>query len=92
MFGPDNLIQIEACFRSWIAAVSVWTEGQVVALDCKALRRYHDGTRDKAAIHMFSAWATHYGLVLDRSGATTRPTRPPLYPLFCACHTWKAAS
>jgi len=56
----------EACFRSWIAAVFEQTAGQVVALDGKTLRRSHDGSRDKAAIHMVSAWATHNALVLGQ--------------------------
>jgi predicted transposase YbfD/YdcC len=66
VFALLNPKQFEACFRSWIAAVFGRTEGQVVALDGKALRRSHDRTRDKAAIYMVSAWATHNGLVLGQ--------------------------
>lgn len=58
--------QLEACFRSWIAAVFAPSEGQVVAVDGKALRRSHDSSCGKAAIHMISAWATCDELVLGQ--------------------------
>jgi predicted transposase YbfD/YdcC len=58
--------QFERCFRSWMAAVFTRTEGQVVALDGKTLRRSHDAPHGKAAIHMVSAWATQNELVLGQ--------------------------
>jgi len=42
------------------------TEGQVVAVDGKTLRRSHDRTLGKAAIQMVSAWATANRLVLGQ--------------------------
>ncbi len=45
------------CFSSWIAAVSEVTEGSVVAIDGKTLRRSFDKSSEKAVIHMVSAWA-----------------------------------
>lgn len=58
--------QFQACFRSWIAAAFAPSEGQVVAVDGKALRRSHDGVCGKAAIHMISAWAARDELVLGQ--------------------------
>ena len=49
--------QFQSGFISWIEAVSALTQGQVVAIDGKRLRRSHDGRLGKAAIHMVSAWA-----------------------------------
>ena len=43
---------------SWITALYEITEGQVVAIDGKTLRRSFDKATGKAAIHMVSAWAT----------------------------------
>jgi predicted transposase YbfD/YdcC len=43
---------------SWITALHELTDGQVVAIDGKALRRSFDAATSKSAIHMVSAWAT----------------------------------
>jgi hypothetical protein len=40
------------------------TEGEVVAIDGKTLLNSYDKGKDKAAIHMISAWATNVRLVL----------------------------
>jgi predicted transposase YbfD/YdcC len=58
--------QFQRCFREWIAAVEEKTEGEVVALDGKQLRRSHDRAKGKKAIYMVSAWATENGLVLGQ--------------------------
>lgn len=56
----------QACFLRWIQAVAQGTEGQVVAIDGKTLRRSYDRRSAKAAIHMVSAWATHNRGVLGQ--------------------------
>lgn len=58
--------QFQACFLSWVQAVMTVTNGQVVAIDGKTLRRSHDKRLGKAAIHMVSAWATTNRLVLGQ--------------------------
>jgi predicted transposase YbfD/YdcC len=50
--------EFEKCLLSWITALHEITDGQVVAIDGKTLRRSFDATSSKAAIHMVSAWAT----------------------------------
>jgi predicted transposase YbfD/YdcC len=50
--------EFEKCFLSWITALQDITDGQVVAIDGKTLRRSFDTASGKAAIHMVSAWAT----------------------------------
>jgi hypothetical protein len=66
--------QFQAAFLSWVQAVS---EGQVVAIDGKQLRRSHDQQLGKAAIDGVSAWATTNHLMLaqrtvdDKSNAIT---------------------
>lgn len=54
------------CFMAWVKAVSEVTEGEVVAIDGKTLRRSFDRASSKAAIHMVSAWASKNGLVLGQ--------------------------
>ena len=50
--------EFEQCLLSWITALHEITDGQVVAIDGKTLRRSFDKATGKAAIHMVSAWAT----------------------------------
>jgi len=57
---------LQACFLNWIQAVAQVTQGQVVAIDGKTLRRSYDRRSAKAAIHMVSAWATHNRVVLGQ--------------------------
>jgi predicted transposase YbfD/YdcC len=58
--------QFQTCFLSWMGAISTQTEGEIVALDGKQLRRSHDKNSGKSAIHMVSAWATSNRLVLGQ--------------------------
>jgi predicted transposase YbfD/YdcC len=58
--------QFQVCFMQWMAAVQNLTRGEVVAIDGKRLRRSHDATAGRAAIHMVSAWATTNSLVLGQ--------------------------
>ena len=50
--------EFEKCLLSWITALHEITDGQVIAVDGKTLRRSFDAASGKAAIHMVSAWAT----------------------------------
>jgi predicted transposase YbfD/YdcC len=59
-------VQFQACFLSWMQAVAAQTEGEVVAIDGKTLRRSFDQGSAKRAIHMVSAWATENGVVLGQ--------------------------
>ena len=54
----------QACFLAWVKAISEVTEGQVIAIDGKELRRSMDARLGKRAIHMVSAWASENRLVL----------------------------
>ncbi len=50
--------EFEKCLLSWITDLHEITDGQVVAIDGKTLRRSFDAASEKSAIHMVSAWAT----------------------------------
>lgn len=58
--------QFRRCFVSWVRAVSKLTHHQIVPIDGKKLRRSHDRTLGKNAIHMVSAWAAANHLVLGQ--------------------------
>jgi predicted transposase YbfD/YdcC len=77
VFALIDTEQFQESFRDWIAAVEERTEGEIVALDGKQLRRSHDKAKGKKAIYMVSAWASENSLVLgqrkvdDRSNEIT---------------------
>lgn len=50
--------EFEKCLLSWITALHEISDGQLIAIDGKTLRRSFDAANSKAAIHMVSAWAT----------------------------------
>lgn len=58
--------QFRQGFLSWVQAVFEITNEQVIAIDGKQLRRSHDKSMKKKAIHMVSAWATANHLVLGQ--------------------------
>jgi len=58
IFAAIKPAEFEKCLLSWITALHEITDGQLVAIDGKTLRRSFDAASSKAAIHMVSAWAT----------------------------------
>lgn len=50
--------EFEKCLLSWISALHEISDGQIVAIDGKMLRRSYDRASGKSAIHMVSAWAS----------------------------------
>jgi len=53
-------------FMNWVQAVSAVTQGQVIAVDGKTVRRSYDKALGKGAIHLVSAWASANHLVLGQ--------------------------
>ena len=66
VFGRIKPEQFQQCFLDWMQAVEVVTNGQVVPIDGKKLRRSHDKSNGQAAIHMVSAWASENRMVLGQ--------------------------
>ena len=58
IFAAIQPAEFEKCLLSWITALHEISDGQIVAIDGKTLRRSFDAASSKAAIHMVSAWAT----------------------------------
>jgi len=57
---------LQECFLNWIQSVTEMTDGEIVAIDGKTLRRSYDRSSRKQAIHMVSAWANANGVVLGQ--------------------------
>ncbi len=60
---PD---EFQSCFLSWIYSVAQISDGEIVPIDGKTLRRSHDKSSNKSAIHMISAWASANRVVLGQ--------------------------
>jgi predicted transposase YbfD/YdcC len=66
VFARINPQQFQQAFLDWVRSVTQLTQGEVVAIDGKQLRRSHDSTAGKTAINMVSAWAEENRMVLGQ--------------------------
>lgn len=65
VFAQLNPEEIRKGFMNCVQVIAEMVEKQI-AMDGKRVRRSHDRTNDKSAIHMVSAWAVENGLVLGQ--------------------------
>src|SRR5215208_6272018 len=65
-FAAMDPEEFSRCFARWVQSISEVTDGEVVPIDGKTLRRSFDRASSKAAIHMVSAWTVRNGLVLGQ--------------------------
>jgi predicted transposase YbfD/YdcC len=72
--------QFRESFLSWVQAVFAVTDGQVIAIDGKELRRSHDKGVGKRAIRMISAWATANRIVLGQHKVGNRSSEITAIP------------
>jgi predicted transposase YbfD/YdcC len=66
LIDPDAF---EVCFTAWVDALAIPAQrgqSEVVAIDGKTRRRSFDRSRDLAALHVVSAWASDQRLVLGQ--------------------------
>jgi len=80
VFAALDPAQFETGFRSWVAAVARLTDGEVVAVDGKQLRRSHDATNGKAALTLVSAWAGANRLALGQVAVEPGSNEIPAIP------------
>jgi len=66
VFAALDAEQFQAHFMAWIKSIYQVTDGEVVPIDGKMLRRSHDRSIGKDAIHMVSAWSVENNLVLGQ--------------------------
>lgn len=66
VFRMLNAEAFQRSFTRWIEGVFTVTQGQVIAIDGKTVRRSHDRTIGRDAIHMVSAWASVNGITLGQ--------------------------
>ncbi len=72
VFASLNAEAFQQGFTRWVEAVFRVTQGQVIAIDGKTIRRSHNRMIGKEAIHIVSAWASENGLVLGQRKVATK--------------------
>ena len=66
VFSMLDAEAFQSCFVKCVKSVSEVTQGQIIAIDGKTLRRSHYSGAGKSAIHMVNAWASANNLVLGQ--------------------------
>ena len=66
VFAAINPDEFQKSFIDWMEAIQIITEGEIIAIDGKTLRRSHDKSSNKKGIHMVSAWASENSMVLGQ--------------------------
>lgn len=59
-------VQFQHCFLNWMQSVSARSEGAIISIDGKVLRRSYHREDRASAIHMVSAFASANGVVLGQ--------------------------
>jgi predicted transposase YbfD/YdcC len=80
VFALLDAKEFRRCFLAWIRAVTKLTQGQIVAIDGKKLRRSHDHTCGKKALILVSAWATANGVVLGQLKVNAKSNEMKVIP------------
>jgi predicted transposase YbfD/YdcC len=80
VFARLDPVKFEACFFEWVQSLTESIEG-VIAIDGKTLRRSHDKTNGKKALHMVSAWAAENRLVLAQVAVEKKSNEITAIPL-----------
>ena len=64
VFARLDCNDFKRCFAAWVNSIRDATDGEVVAIDGKTLRRSHQRGRGKGPLHLVSAWAANNRLTL----------------------------
>ncbi len=65
-FSRINPNEFKSCFIEWVKTIAKVSDGEIIAIDGKTLRRSYDSSKNKAAIHMISAWANCANMVIGQ--------------------------
>jgi predicted transposase YbfD/YdcC len=57
---------LHTCFLSWTQALNVNSDGLIIAIDGKTVRRSHNRREGRAPLHLVRAWATEAGIALGQ--------------------------
>ena len=80
LFCRLDPVAFERCFVEWTQALHTLTQGEVIALDGKSLRRSFDTATGAGALHLVSAWASHNRLVLAQQAVESKSNEMTAVP------------
>jgi len=80
VFGLLDSVAFERCFITWIKQAIEVTDGQVVAVDGKYLRRSYDKATDQGMIGLVSAWASSQSVTLGQLKVADHSNEIPAIP------------
>lgn len=66
LFAKLDDKEFSKCFTDWVNSISVFTEGEVVAIDGKTICKSNIKSKSKAALHVVSAYASENRLCLGQ--------------------------
>lgn len=73
--------QAQLCYQDWIRSIKpVLADGDIVAIDGKTMRRSHDRSQGKSALHLLHAWSVEAGLVLGKRAVDEKSNEIPEIP------------
>jgi predicted transposase YbfD/YdcC len=72
VFALMDAAAFRECFLNWMHAVVGASNGKLIAIDGKTLRRSFDTARGKSAIHLVSAWASDNHLLLGQQAVADK--------------------
>jgi predicted transposase YbfD/YdcC len=72
VFSMMDSAAFQKCFLNWMHAVVGASNGKLIAIDGKTLRRSFDTAKGKSAIHLVSAWASENHLLLGQQAVADK--------------------
>lgn len=66
VFSVLSPVEFQQCFFEWTQSIKEMVAGDVIAIDGKTLRRSHDKSNSKKAIHIVNAWSKENKMVLGQ--------------------------
>jgi len=66
VFSSLDHTEFTECFSSWINSISTFTNGEVVAIDGKTIRKSNIPFKSKSALHVVSAYASESRLCIGQ--------------------------
>jgi predicted transposase YbfD/YdcC len=90
-FKRLNPASFTEVFIEWTRSICKLTEGEVVAIDGKTMRRSHQRSAGKEAIHLISAWASSNKIVLAQQAVDSKSNEITAIPALLSLLELKGA-
>jgi len=81
LFSRLDPAAFEACFVTWTQQLHQATEGEILAIDGKSVRRSFDTATGQGALHLVSVWAAQARLVLAQQAVEQKSNEMTAVPL-----------